>query len=122
VTTAWRMSGQVFGFLGRLVTFQAKSAEVAGPIGIIRQGSRAAKTGWDVFLFMCGAISLQLALLNALPIPALDGGHMALLAYEKLRRRDLTIELKEKILTGGFLLLASLMAVVIALDLLKLRK
>jgi regulator of sigma E protease len=122
VSNAWQMSGQVFAFLGRLVTFQAKSAEVSGPIGIIRQGSRAAKTGWDLFLFMCGAISLQLALLNALPIPALDGGHMALLAYEKLRRRDLTIELKEKILTGGFLLLASLMAVVIALDLLKLRK
>jgi regulator of sigma E protease len=122
LTTSWRMSGQVLGFLKKLVTFQAKSAEVAGPIGIIRQGSRAAKSGWDVFLFMCGAISLQLGLLNALPIPALDGGHMALLAYEKLRRKDLTIELKEKILTGGFLVLASLMALVIILDLLKLRK
>ena len=47
---------------------------------------------------------------------------MALLTFEKLRRRDLTIELKEKILTGGFLLLASLMALVIVMDLLKLRK
>ena len=122
VQTSWRMSGQVFGFLKKLVTLQAKSAEVAGPIGIIRQGSRAAKSGWDVFLFMCGAISLQLAILNALPIPALDGGHMALLTYEKLRRKDLTIELKEKILTGGFLLLVSLMGLVIILDLLKLRK
>ncbi len=122
VGTSWRMSGQVLSFLKRLVTFQARSAEVAGPIGIIRQGSRAAKTGWDVFLFMCGAISLQLAILNALPIPALDGGHMALLTFEKLRRKDLTIELKEKILTVGFLLLASLMALVIVLDLLKLRK
>lgn len=121
-TTSWHMSGQVFRFLKRLVTFQANRAEVAGPIGIIRQGSRAAKSGWDVFLFMCGAISLQLALLNALPIPALDGGHMALLTFERLRRRDLSIELKEKILTGGFLLLASLMALVIVLDLLKLRK
>jgi len=121
VGTSWRMSGQVFGFLKRLASFQARRAEVAGPIGIIRQGSRAAKTGWDVFLFMCGAISLQLALLNALPIPALDGGHMALLTFEKLRRKDLSLELKEKILTGGFLLLASLMALVIVLDLLKLR-
>jgi regulator of sigma E protease len=122
VGTSWRLTGQVFGFLKRLVSFQAKSAEVAGPIGIIRQGSRAAQHGWETFLFMCGAISLQLAILNALPIPALDGGHMALLAYEKLRRKDLTIELKEKILTGGFLVLASLMALVIFLDLLKLRK
>ncbi len=122
VSTTWRMSGQVLGFLKRLISFQAKSSEVSGPIGIIRQGSRAAKTGWDVFLFMCGAISLQLGLLNALPIPALDGGHMALLTFEKLRRRDLTIELKEKILTGGFLLLASLMVLVIVLDLMKLRR
>ncbi len=122
VAVSWRMSGQVFGFLKRLVTFQARSAEVAGPIGIIRQGSRAAKSSLMEFLFMCGAISLQLALLNALPIPALDGGHMALLTFEKLRRKDLTIELKEKILTGGFLLLASLMTLVIVLDLLKLRK
>ncbi len=122
VIKSWQLSGQVLGFLKRLVSFQAKSSEVAGPIGIIRQGSRAAKSGWDVFLFMCGAISLQLAILNALPIPALDGGHMALLTYEKLRRKDLTIELKEKILTGGFLVLASLMALVIVMDLLKLRK
>jgi regulator of sigma E protease len=121
-TTSWRMSGQVFSFLKRLVSFQAKSAEVSGPIGIIREGSRAAKAGWAVFLFMCAAISLQLAIINALPIPALDGGHMALLLFEKLRRKDLTIELKEKILTGGFLLVASLAVLVIVMDLLKLRK
>jgi len=120
--TTWRLTGQVFQFLKRLVSFQARSAEVAGPIGIIRQGSQAAKSGWETFLFMCGAISLQLAILNALPIPALDGGHMALLAFERLRRKDLSTELKEKILTGGFLLLASLMALVIFLDLMKLRK
>ena len=122
VANTWGLSGQVFGFLKKLVTFQARSAEVAGPIGILRAGSRAAKTGWQEFLLMCGAISLQLAILNALPIPALDGGHMALLTYEKLRRKELTIELKEKILTGGFLVLASLMGLVIVLDLLKLRK
>ncbi len=120
--TSWHMSGQVFGFLKRVLSFQARSSEVAGPIGIIRQGSRAAKSGWQVFLFMTAAISLQLGLLNALPIPALDGGHMALLAFEKLRRRDLSIELKEKILTGGFVLLASLMLLVIAMDLMKLRR
>jgi regulator of sigma E protease len=120
LTVSYRMTAQVFSVLKRLVTF--KGADVAGPIGIIRAGSRAAKSGWQEFLFMCGAISLQLGLFNAFPIPALDGGHMALLAYEKLRRKDLTIELKEKILTGGFLVLASLMALVIVMDLLKLRK
>ncbi len=119
---SWDLTRQSFHFLRQLVTFRARSAEVAGPIGIIRMGSQAAKSGWEAFLFMCGAISLQLAILNALPIPALDGGHVALLLFEKLRRRDLSIETKEKILTGGFVLLASLMAVVIAMDLMKLRK
>ena len=113
---------KIICFCSRLVSFQARSGEVAGPIGIIRQGSQAAKSGWETFLFMCAAISLQLAILNALPIPALDGGHMALLAFERLRRKDLSIETKEKILTGGFVLLASLMALVIAMDLMKLRK
>ena len=118
----WRLTGEAFRFLKQLVTFRAHSAEVAGPIGIIRMGSQAARSGWETFLFMCAAISLQLAILNALPIPALDGGHMALLAFERLRRKDLSIETKEKILTGGFVLLASLMALVIFLDLMKLRK
>ncbi|HEX9010718.1 MAG TPA: site-2 protease family protein [Holophagaceae bacterium] len=119
---SWRLTGQSLHFLRQLVTFRARSAEVAGPIGIIRMGSQAARSGWEAFLFMCAAISLQLAILNALPIPALDGGHMALLAFERIRRKDLSIELKEKILTGGFLLLASLMILVIFLDLMKLRK
>jgi len=119
--STWVLTTKVFGYLHQVVTFRAKSAEVAGPIGIIRQSSKAAKHGWTEFLWLCGAISLQLGLLNALPIPALDGGHMALLTFEKLRRRDLSIATKEKILTGGMLLLISLMGFVIVLDILKLR-
>lgn len=122
LAVSWDLTGQAFHFLRQLVTFRAHSSEVAGPIGIIRMGSQAARTGWETFLFMCGAISLQLAILNALPIPALDGGHMALLLFEKVRGKDLPLELKERILTGGFVLLASLMAVVIFLDLMRLRK
>ena len=122
LATTWGLTGTVFRFLKQVLTFQASRAEVAGPIGIIRAGSQAAKSGWEAFLWLSAAISLQLAILNALPIPALDGGHMALLLFERIRRKDLSIELKEKILTGGFLLLASLMALVIFLDLMKLRK
>ncbi|HWQ07640.1 MAG TPA: site-2 protease family protein, partial [Holophaga sp.] len=67
-------------------------------------------------------ISLNLAVLNALPIPFLDGGHMAMLTFEKLRGRDLTIQIKEKILMGGFYFLISLMALVLALDLWRLKQ
>jgi regulator of sigma E protease len=95
--------------------------EVGGPITIVRAGSRAAKAGLAQFLFLTALISMNLAVLNALPIPFLDGGHAAILLIEKLRGKDLSINVKERILQGGFLFLASLMAMVIALDILKLR-
>ena len=116
------MTKGVFGFLGQLVTFKAHAQDVAGPIGIVRMSAQAAKAGWVTFLAMTAFISLQLAILNLLPIPMLDGGHMAVLAWEKVRGRDLTLEFKEKLFTGGFLFLAGLMAVVIFLDVMKLRK
>jgi len=59
--------------------------------------------------------------LNALPIPFLDGGHAAILLFERIRGKDLSVLMKERILTGGFFVLASLMAMVIALDIMKLR-
>ena len=116
------MTMNVFGFLGQLVTFKAHAADVAGPIGIMRISAQAAKIGWATFLSMMALISLELAIFNLLPIPMLDGGHMAVLAYERFRGRDLTMEFKERLFTGGFLLIASLMAVVIFMDGWKLRK
>lgn len=116
------MTKGVFAFLGQLVTFKAHAQDVAGPIGIVRMSAQAAKAGWITFLTMTAFISLQLAILNLLPIPMLDGGHMAVLAWEKVRGRDFTLEFKEKLFTGGFLFLAGLMAVVIFMDVMKLRK
>jgi regulator of sigma E protease len=116
------MTKNVFGFLGQLVTFKAHAADVAGPIGIMRISAQAAKLGWVTFVSMMALISLELAIFNLLPIPMLDGGHMAVLAYERFRGRELTMEFKEKLFTGGFLLIASLMAVVIFMDVWKLRK
>jgi regulator of sigma E protease len=116
------MGVQVAKGFWKLVSFQANYKEVGGPIAIAKAGSDAAKAGWERFFFLCAFISMNLAVLNALPIPFLDGGHMALLGFEKLRRRDLTIKVKERILTGGFFFLITLMGLVIALDLWKLKR
>jgi regulator of sigma E protease len=115
------LTGQVFQGFYRLVSFQASIREVGGPIAIVKGGSDAAKSGWTGFLMFMAFISLNLAVLNALPIPFLDGGHMAMLTFEKLRGRDLTVQIKEKILMGGFYFLISLMAFVLALDLWRLK-
>ena len=62
-------------------------------------------------------ISLNLGLLNLMPIPVLDGGHIAILAIEGLSRRDFSMKVKEKMLLAGFVLLLMLMVTVIYNDL-----
>jgi regulator of sigma E protease len=116
------LTGQVLQGFGRLVSFQASIREVGGPIAIVKGGSDAVKSGWTSFCMFMAFISLNLAVLNALPIPFLDGGHMAMLTLEKLRGRDLTLQLKEKILMGGFYFLISLMTFVLVLDLWRLKQ
>ncbi len=116
-----QMARDTFQGYFRLFTFRANIKELGGPIAIAKIGSEAAKAGWVVFLTITALISMNLAVLNALPIPFLDGGHIAMLGFERIRGRDLSIAVKERILTGGFVLLASLMVLVFALDIWRLK-
>ncbi|MDR3669712.1 MAG: M50 family metallopeptidase [Holophaga sp.] len=121
VVASAKLGWEIFGNFGKLITHKVSFKEVGGPITIVRAGSRAAKAGLAQFLLLTALISMNLAVLNALPIPFLDGGHAAILIVERIRGKDLSILVKERILQGGFFFLASLMAMVIALDILKLR-
>jgi regulator of sigma E protease len=67
-----------------------------------------------------GLISLQLGIFNLLPIPILDGGHLTIIAFESILRRDLSIRVKERILEVGFYLLILLMVVVLFNDIVKI--
>jgi regulator of sigma E protease len=62
-------------------------------------------------------ISLNLGLLNLLPIPVLDGGHILIIGLEAVARRDFSVQVKEKLFLGGFALLMLLMVTVIYNDL-----
>ena len=108
--------------IGKLVTGQASVKEMGGPGTIGVMAYRAAQSGWMDFINFVAFISLNLAVLNALPIPFLDGGHAAILIFEKIRRKDLSIQLKERILMGGFIFLMGFMAFVVVLDILRFRK
>ncbi|MBI5449411.1 RIP metalloprotease RseP [Candidatus Gottesmanbacteria bacterium] len=70
--------------LWRLVTLQPVGSEVAGPIGIAQVTGEAVKFGWKAVLEFMSILSLNLAVLNILPIPALDGGRLAFVFLEKL--------------------------------------
>ena len=116
------MGGMVIQGFWKLISFQSSFKELGGPIAIVQLGSEAAKAGWEVYFFMTAFISMNLAVLNALPIPIFDGGHICILAFERIRRKDISIVAKEKILTAGFYVIAALMAMVIFMDILRLKK
>jgi regulator of sigma E protease len=88
-----------------------------GPIAIAQLASRSAQYGLLEFLGFMAMLSMSLALLNILPIPALDGGHLALMLYEKASRREIPHNVKIRIQQAGFVLLLAFMAFIIYNDL-----
>jgi regulator of sigma E protease len=80
----------------------------------------AAHSGWLPLLNLMAMISLNLGLLNLVPVPVLDGGHIAILAVEGLARRDLSVRVKERILMVGAALIVLLMVTAIYNDIARL--
>jgi len=117
----FELSALTFRIIGRILKGSASVKTLSGPIEIARISGSAARTGSArVFFGFLGLISLQLGVFNLLPIPILDGGVIALLLVEGILRRDLSINLKEKIVQAGFLFLILLMGFVVFNDLTKI--
>jgi regulator of sigma E protease len=97
------------------------SASVAGPIGILGViFPSAAQAGATELLFLTAIISLTLAVMNVLPIPALDGGRWFLMTLYRLRKKELTKEKEEKIVGTSFMILIGLIILVTIADVGKL--
>jgi regulator of sigma E protease len=110
----------VFQTLARLVKREISVRAFSGPIEIARV-SREAVRGGESFFTLLALISLQLGILNLMPIPVLDGGHVLILACEGVLRRDLSDKLKERVMTVGFVFLLAFFGLVIFFDILKAR-
>ncbi len=120
ITESWRMTIETFRVIGKLLTRKATLRQVSGPIDIARISGDAARSGYRSLVWLMGLISLQLGIFNLLPIPILDGGHLAIIGFESAIRRDLSVKVKERILEVGFVLLILLMVVVLFNDILKI--
>jgi regulator of sigma E protease len=94
--------------------------DLAGPVGIVRLSGQAAKSGPLELLELTAIISLNLGLLNLLPIPILDGGHLLMLAIEGLIQRDLSVAVKERFVQVGLVFLLSIFGFVMYSDIIKL--
>jgi regulator of sigma E protease len=117
----YELSSLTFKIIGRIIKGSASVRTLSGPIEIARISGSAARTGSArVFFGFLGLVSLQLGVFNLLPIPILDGGVILLLLIEGLIGRDLSLNLKERIVQVGFVFLILLMGFVVYNDLSKI--
>jgi regulator of sigma E protease len=112
-----QMAGMIGQTLWGLVTRQLSPKQLMGPIAIAQVSGEAAQVSWFALIPLMATISLNLGLLNLMPIPLLDGGHIFIMGLEGLARRDFSIRVKEKMLLAGFVVLMTLMVTVIYNDL-----
>lgn len=112
----WQSAQLITTTLAGLFTTETPVTNLVGPVGIAQMSGQTARLGWIPLLALMAMISLQLGLLNLLPIPVLDGGHITIILLEGLARRDFSVRLKERILFAGFALILMLMVTVIFND------
>ncbi len=109
-----------FWFLGKLITGKSSSDAVGGPVMIISVMQKSIELGFLTLVYITALISLQLAIFNLLPIPALDGGYLFLLAIEKIRGKPIPLKYRIKFQLLGFLFLITLIIFVTTNDILRL--
>jgi len=90
VQRTWNMSVLTLRMLGKLITGQASLDNISGPISIAQFAGQSATIGLDHYINFIALISISLAVLNLLPIPMLDGGHLLYFAVEALRGKPLS--------------------------------
>jgi regulator of sigma E protease len=117
----WEWTKLIVQTLGGLFTRETSVKQLMGPVAIADLSGSAAQAGWIQLFSLMAMISLNLGLLNLMPIPVLDGGHIFILALEGLARRDFSMKVKEKMLLAGFVLLLMLMVTVIYNDLMRIQ-
>jgi regulator of sigma E protease len=113
-------AGLIVSLLRGLVSGELSLRQLGGPIAIGQQSGQAARQGWDVFLAFMALISVNLAVLNLLPVPILDGGQLVFLAAEAIRRRPLSVALRTRLTQVGFVLILGLMLLATSNDVIRL--
>jgi regulator of sigma E protease len=120
VAETWRLTSSTVGIIGRMLTGSASVRNLSGPISIAQFASDSASAGFTYFLFFLGLISLSLGILNLLPIPVLDGGHLMYYLIELVKGSPVSEQVQ---LTGQYIGLAALfglMSLAVINDILRL--
>ncbi|MCC7174570.1 MAG: site-2 protease family protein [Bryobacterales bacterium] len=110
----------IYEVLRGIVAQRMSAKSIDGPLRIAQLSGDAARQGAYTYINLMAAVSLNLAIINLLPIPILDGGVILMLLFEMLIRRDLSMPVKEAVFKFGFVFLLMVMAFVIYNDVAKM--
>jgi regulator of sigma E protease len=110
----------MFEFLKGVVQRRMSTKNLTGPIGIAQLSGDAAREGPATFFGLMAMVSLQLAIINMLPIPIMDGGVILMLLVEMVMQRDLSLNVKEVVFKLGFVTIVALLAFAIYNDISKM--
>ena len=110
-------SSMILDFLGQLFQGDRSTEELGGPLRIAQMAGETAEQGAKSFISFLAMLSVNLAIINLLPIPVLDGGHLMLFSVEAIMRRPLSVRLQERIQTAGGAVMLFIVALVLFNDL-----
>lgn len=116
VDTSFYMVEKTFTLLKKMVTGDISPKLISGPVTMADAAGKSASNGLVSFLTLCAAISVNLMIINLLPIPALDGGHLAMYSYAMIFRKEVNEKIQFVALKIGMLLILSLMIFAIFMD------
>jgi len=116
ITSTFTLGWEILKAFGQIVkdivVYQKVQAELSGPVGIAVMTGEVAQMGWTYLIHFAAVLSLNLAVINILPFPALDGGHVMFLIIEKIRRKPVGESLRALVNNFGFALLILLAVIV----------
>jgi regulator of sigma E protease len=115
-----RVVEQLVVSLSRIITGKDRP-QLSGPVGIVKETSRAAEKSWTDYLAWLGILSAYLGGFNLLPFPALDGGRLAFLGYEAVTRRRPNARVEARVHFLGLVMLLALIAIVSVFDVADIR-
>ena len=105
----YNVTRMIVQITGQIITGQRSAKELGGPLRMAQIAGQRASLGWFDFAYLLALFSINLGFINLLPVPMLDGGHLALYTIEAVRRRPVSLQAQEWAFRGGLAVLLALL-------------